>query len=165
MRKTDLVLLFDYNYWATRQILRSAERLSPEEFAAPSDITYRNLRGTLVHTLDVERSWRLRLRGEPRETWDIELPDNDFPNVRALAGAWRDDEAEMRTWLETLDDETVDGIIDLGPKDRFPLSIFLLHIVTHSAQQRRDAAILLERVGHTPPEIDFLYYADASAQT
>lgn len=165
MDKTDLVLLFDYNYWATGQILRSAEGLSPEEFVAPSEITYRSLRGTLVHTLDVERSWRLRLRGGPREIWDGQLPDDDFSNIRALAAAWRDDEAEMRTWLETLDDETVEEIMDLGPKDRFPLSVFLLHIVTHSAQQRRDAAILLERAGHAPPEIDFLYYADSFAHT
>ena len=56
MNKADLVQLFDYSYWATRQILRTAEELSPEEFVAPSDVTYRNLRGTLVHALDVERS-------------------------------------------------------------------------------------------------------------
>jgi uncharacterized damage-inducible protein DinB len=165
VNKGDVLRLFDYTYWATGQILRSAEGLSPDEFVAPSDITYRNLRGTLVHTLDVERSWRLRLRGEPQEKWDVELPDDNFPNGRALADAWRDDEAETRTWLETLDDDTIEGIVDLGPKDRFPLSVFLLHIVTHSAQQRRDAAILLERVGHSPPEIDFLYYADSLAHS
>jgi uncharacterized damage-inducible protein DinB len=120
VNKADLVQLFDYSYWATGQILRTAEELSPEEFVAPSDVTYRNLRGTLV-------------------------------------------EGEMRTWLSGLDDETLEGIVDLGQKDRFPLYFFLLHIVTHTAQQRRDAAILLERAGHAPPEIDFLDYADASA--
>jgi uncharacterized damage-inducible protein DinB len=165
VNKADLQRLFDYTYWATRQILRSAEELSPEEFVSPTDVTYRNIRGTLVHTLDVERSWRRRLRGEPRETWDVELPDDDFRTVESLAAAWHDDEAEMRTWLDGLDDRTVEGMVDLGPKDRFPLSTFLLHIVTHSAQQRRDAAILLERAGHSPPEIDFLYYADSSGET
>lgn len=165
MNKADLQKLFDYSYWATGQILRSAEALSPEEFVAPSDVTYRNIRGTLVHTLDVERSWRRRLRGEPRETWDVELPDDDFPTVESLAAAWHDDEAEMRTWLDGFDDGTVEGIVDLGSKDRFPLSTFLLHILTHSAQQRRDAAILLERAGHSPPEIDFLYYADSFGET
>lgn len=161
MRKADLLILFDYSYWATRQILRSSEELSTEEFVAPSDITYRNVRGTLVHTLDVERSWRRRLRGELRETWDVELADEDFPTVQSVAEAWREDEEEMRTWLGGLDDETAEGIVDLSPRDRFPLSFFLLHIVTHSAQQRRDVAILLERAGHPPLEIDFLYYADS----
>jgi uncharacterized damage-inducible protein DinB len=118
-----------------------------------------------VHTLDVERSWRRRLRGEPRETWDVELPDENFPTVESLAAAWHDDEAEMRSWLDDLDDATVEGTVDLGRRNRFPLSTFLLHIVTHSAQQRRDAAILLERSGHSPPEIDFLYYSDSSGET
>ena len=162
MNKADLLRLVGYNYWATGQILRSAEQLSSEEFVAPSDITYRNIRGTLVHTLDVERSWRRRLRGEPQETWDVELPDEDFPTVESLAAAWHEDEAEMRAWLDGLEDGAVEDVVDLSPKDRFPLSTFLLHIVTHSAQQRRDAAILLERAGHSPPEIDFLYYADSS---
>ena len=161
MDKADLISLFDYSYWATGQLLRSAEELSPEQFAAPSDVTYRNIRGTLVHTLDVERSWRRRLRGEPRESWDLELPEEDFPTVGSLAAAWHEDEAEMRSWLNGLDETTVERIMDLGPRDRFPLSTFLLHIVTHSAQQRRDVAILLERAGHSPPEIDFLYYADS----
>jgi uncharacterized damage-inducible protein DinB len=160
MRKADLLTLFDYNYWANHQILRTAEQLSPEEFGAPSDITWRGLRGTLLHTLDVERSWRQRIRGEPRETWDVEPLEEDYPTARSLASAWSDDEAEMRAWLDSLDDGSVEREIDLGPKDRFPLSVFLLHILTHSAQQRRDAAILLTRVGHDPPEIDFLYYAD-----
>jgi uncharacterized damage-inducible protein DinB len=162
VQKADLAQLFDYSYWASRQILRTAEELSPEEFVARSDVTYRNLRGTLVHALDVERSWRRRLRGEPPERWDVELPADDFPTARSLAEAWRDDEAEMRAWLDGLDDETLEGVVDLGPRDRFPLYVFLMHIVTHSAQQRRDAAILLERTGYAAPEIDFLYYADAS---
>ena len=71
----------------------------------------------------------------------------------------------MTAWLDSLDDASVEGIVDLGPKDVFPMSTFLLHIVTHSAQQRRDAAILLERAGHGPPEIDFLYFADAFGRT
>lgn len=164
MRKADALGFFDYNYWATGQILGVCETLSPEEFTAASDVTFRNLRGTLVHTLDVERSWRRRLRGEPRETWDVELPDGDFPTARSLAEVWREDEAEMRNWLNGLDDESLESIVDLGPKDRFPLSTFLLHIITHSAQQRRDAAIVLERAGHSPPEIEFLNYADARAE-
>ena len=60
----------------------------------------------------------------------------------------------MRAWLVTLDDETLDATIDLGPRDQFPLATFLLHIVTYTAQQRRDAALILERAGGSPG-IDF----------
>jgi uncharacterized damage-inducible protein DinB len=159
--KAFLLTLFDYSYWATDQILAAAKRLSPEEFVAPSDITYRNLRETLVFALDVERSWRRRIRGEPRATWEAELPAESFPTVRSLEEAWSVDESEMRHWLESLDRGALEATVDLGPKDRFPLSTFLMHILTHTAHQRRDAVILLERAGRSPPEVDFLFYADS----
>jgi uncharacterized damage-inducible protein DinB len=164
VRKADLLLLFEYNDWANDQILGSAEQLSPDDFAAPSEITYRNLRGTLVHTLDVERSWMRRLRGEPRERWDVELNAEDFPTVGSLAAAWQQDRSETMNWLNGLTEERFDAVVDLGPKDRFPLSWFLLHVITHSAQQRRDAALLLEGMGNAPPEIEFLNYADSRSQ-
>ena len=156
-----MLTLFDYSYWATDQILAAANRLSPEEFVAPSDITYRNLRETLMFALDVERSWRRRIRGEPRATWEAKLPAESFPTVRSLEEAWSVDEAEMRHWLESLDRDALEATVDLGPKDRLPLSTFLMHILTHTAHQRRDAVILLERAGRSPPEVDFLFYADS----
>jgi uncharacterized damage-inducible protein DinB len=160
VNQSGVIALFDYNYWANRQILAVADEISEAQFTAPSDITWRGIRGTLVHTLDVERSWRGRLRGEPKESWDTELPEEDYPNAGALVDRWDRDEEEMRSWLEGLDDAALAAIVDLGGKDRFPLSYFLLHVITHSAQQRRDVVVLLTNAGHPPPEIEFLNYAD-----
>ena len=155
--------LFDYSYWATRQLLAKTAEASGDTFRAPADITYRGLRATLVHALDVERSWRLRLQGEPAEVFDAQLQPETFADVTALADFWAEDEMVMREWLGTLEEDRMNEVVDLGPDDRFPLGTFLLHIITHSIQQRRDAALILERAGHSPPEIDFLYYADSLA--
>ncbi len=163
MERAGIVQLFDYSYWANAQILRAAEALSPDGFMATSDITYRGVRATLVHSLDVERSWRLRLIGEPPEVWDVELAAEDFPDLQRLSSAWHDDELEMRAWVDGLENAALHEVVDLGPRDRFPLEYFLLHIITHSAQQRRDVVILLEQAGHSPPEIEFLNYADSLA--
>jgi uncharacterized damage-inducible protein DinB len=161
MRREDFDLLFDYNRWANRQLVHAAGAVPGDVFVAPPTVTYRGLRGTLVHALDVERSWRLRLAGEPREVWDTTLSEDDFPSAAAVAGRWEAEEADRRSWLDTLDDAALDREVDLGPRDRFPLAYFLIHIVTHSAQQRRDVATILEQAGHTPPEIEFLYFADS----
>lgn len=67
MRASDIGTLFDFNYWCNRQILAAAGNATQEQLTAPPEFTYRSLRGTLVHTLDVEKSWRLRLRGEQRD--------------------------------------------------------------------------------------------------
>jgi uncharacterized damage-inducible protein DinB len=160
MRREDVITLFDYSYWANRQILDAAAQLPEKALDGPARFTWRTLRDTLLFTLDVERSWRGRLRGEPRQTWDVPLRAEDYPTLRDLAQRWRGDELEMRAWLEGLDDVALSSVVDLGPKDRFPLWYFLLHMITHSIHQRRDAALLLKQAGRDPPELDFLYYVD-----
>jgi hypothetical protein len=106
-------------------------------------------------------SWRRRLRGEPRRTWDATLSVDDYPTTAALAEHWARDEIEMRAWLASLIDDDLLAIQDLGDADRFPLWYYLVHIVTHSEQQRRDAQIILAHLGHEPPDLEFLYYADS----
>jgi uncharacterized damage-inducible protein DinB len=164
MRRDDILALFDFNYWATHQMLAAAAPIPVEEFTAPATHTYRNLRGTLVHALDVELSWRRRLRAEPREIWDQSLTVADFPSVATLAERWASDEMEARAWLAELTDADLAAVMDLGDADRFPLWYYLAHIVTHGVQQRRDAALILEGFGQHPPEVDFLYYADSLAE-
>ncbi len=160
VRASDVRSLLDYTSWANRQILDTARAVPVESFTARSEVTWRNLRGTLVHTLDVERSWRARLQGRPREEWDPDLPEEEFPTVEAIAERWAPEDDVMRSWLESLDDDSMAALVDLGGANRFPLWYFLMHIVTHSAQQRRDSTILLTLAGHAPPEIEFLDYAD-----
>ena len=155
-----IVALFDYNYWATSQLLSVASAASHDLFVAPGQFTYRGLRATAVFALDVEKSWRQRLRGEPASVYDEGIDPERFPDVSTLGQAWEDDEAEMRAWLLDLSVDELSEVVDLGPRDRFPLWMYLVHIITHSTQQRRDIALILERAGHSPPEIDYLYYAD-----
>ncbi len=164
MRTVDISALFDFTYWADRQILHAAAAIPDEDFTRPVAITYRDLRGTLVHTLDVEMSWRRRLRGEPKEIWDASLSVDDYPTADALAEHWARDETEMRAWLATLSDAELSAIQDLGNADRFPLWYYLVHIVTHSEQQRRDAQLILRHLDHEPPDLEFLYYADSLAE-
>jgi len=163
MRTVDIEALFDFTYWADRQVLEAASAVPAAAFARPAPIGYRDLRGTLVHTLDVEMSWRRRLRGEPKAIWDSSLADEDYPTVTDLARRWAEDEIEMRAWVHGLTDAELVAIQDLGDGDRFPLWFYLVHIVTHSEQQRRDAQLILRHLGAEPPDLEFLYYADSLA--
>lgn len=167
MRRADLETLFGFSYWMKDRVLACAAKLTRAEFMAPSGVTTRDLRGTLVHTLDVEWSWRARLQGRPEEEWKKELPLSDYPTAKALIDHWRRDEREMRAWLATLDDDRLAGIHDLAPstamsmpKERYPLWYYVLHIHTHTQQQLGDAAVLLTRMRQSPGNIEFLDYAD-----
>jgi len=164
MRRKDLETLFGFSYWMKDRVLECAAKLTTAEFQAPSGVTTRDLRGTLVHTLDVESSWRARLRRRPEAEWKKELAVGDYPRAAALIEHWGRDEAEMKAWLATLDDDVLAQIHDLEPgsppKERFPLWYYVLHIYTHTQQQLSDAAVLLTRMRQSPGNIDFLDYAD-----
>ena len=165
MRRRDLERLFDYSYWLRDRVLECAAKLTRAEFLAPSGVTTRDLRGTLVHTLDVEWSWRARLQGKPEEVWKKDLPLDEFPTAAALIERWRRDEREMRAWLATLDDDKLAEIHDLSPnsttsRKRYPLWYYVFHIHTHTQQQLGDAAVLLTRMRQSPGNLEFLDYAD-----
>jgi uncharacterized damage-inducible protein DinB len=162
MRQGELVTLFDYMYWAHRRVLATAARLTDGQFTLRSVIVGRDLRATLVHTLDTECSWRLRLQGRPEEEWRKNLPASDYRNISALVDHWTRDEAEMRSWIASLDDETVNRRADLGPGEQPPLWYFLVHMITHSHQHRAESAQLLTQLGHSPGDLDFLDYADSA---
>ena len=167
MRRQDLETLFGFSYWMKDRVLECAAKLTRAEFQSPSGLTTRDLRGTLVHTLDVEWSWRARLQGKPEAVWKKELPISDYPTAKALIDHWRRDEQEMRGWLATLDDDRLAAIHDLAPsdvmstpKERYPLWYYVLHVQTHTTQQLGDAAVLLTRMRHSPGNMEFLDYAD-----
>ena len=110
MQVGDIVLLFDHLYWMRDRILTAAEKV-PDAFVDGEGVTIRDLRSTLVHELDVEWSWRERLRGTPFETWgpDGELKPAAYDTLSSLAEHWRRDEADMRGWLGELTDHQLNA--------------------------------------------------------
>ena len=159
MRASEATELFDYLYWARDRILRAAAGLDDVSFTAPDTVTNRDLRATLVHELDVQWSWRERLRGADWEEWgpDAELRGDDYPSLESVADHWRRDEAEMRAWLASLTDDDLDAP-PVRPEDRLPLWQFVMHLVSHGIQQFSEAAVLLTRAGRSPGDIGYLEY-------
>jgi len=84
----------------------------------------------------------------------------DFPTVSVLRQRWREDEAAMRAWIDSLSDEDLARPIDIGEPTPFPLWYYLEHLLTHAMQQLADAATLLTAEGRSPGELEFLEYAD-----
>ena len=158
MQMADVMSLFDYMYWVNRRLLDAAARLPVSAFVSPEAVTTRDLRSTLVHELDVEWSWRLRLQGRADED-ENELRPEDYPDLAALRAHWEGDEAEMRAWLATLTDEGLARPVTPAPlKHPFPLWQYLTHILMHAAQQQADAATLLSLAGESPGELGYLEF-------
>lgn len=164
MQIEDLRLLYDYNYWATARMLAAAKQVSAEQFVAPADFPYGSLRGTLLHTLEAEWTWRMRLQ---HDAPSADLLEADFPTLDVLAARWHDDEREMRAYLTGLDDAKLAGTvrypIDDGKFRERILWHCLLHLANHGTQHRAEAAAILTALGHSPGDVDFTLFLNERA--
>jgi uncharacterized damage-inducible protein DinB len=159
MNLPSLLLLFDYNFWANRRLLATAQNLPADHFLAPAEFPYGGLRGTLTHILEAEFAWRVRFeRGAAVE----ELPEAEFPTLESVATRWREEENLMRAYLATLREEDLDKPvaypIDEGKTRERILWHCLVHVVNHGTQHRSEAATLLTRFGHSPGDLDFTVF-------
>jgi ribosomal protein S18 acetylase RimI-like enzyme len=162
MRPDEVAALFGHLSFLRDRILAAADDPSVDLDAAGS--TLRTLRQTLVHELDVEWSWRKRLRGPDPTRFspdDEELDPADFATVAAIRERWLADEREMRDWLATLDEVALDGPCRAERDRSHPLWFHLQHLYSHGLQQLADAATILTAAGRSPGELDFLEYVEA----
>lgn len=159
MDASDIVSLFDYLYWLRDRALAQAEMVPADGLGAVQEGS-RDLRSTLVHELDVERSWRLRLQGRPAREWEPALEPAAFGTADAIADAWRAEEEATRAWLADLTADQVGAPITINDLDGRPLRDYLIQVAMHGVQSFADAGILLTRAGHGPGDIDFLDHLD-----
>lgn len=165
MRTADAETLFEHLYWIRDAVLVAAAGLDGDAFTANDTVTNRDLRSTLVHELDVQWSWRERLKGADWDEWgpDAELRAEDYSTVDAVAEHWRRDEADMRDWLAALTDADLD-VPPVLDEDRQPLWHYVMHLYSHGLQQFSEASVLLTRAGHSPGDIGFLEFVQATGR-
>jgi hypothetical protein len=165
MTPIEIAALFDHLYFVRDRILTAADDPGVA-LVDPSPPTQRDLRATLVHELDVEWSWRVRLASADRTQFsetDEELQPVDFPSVAAIRSHWATDEADMRSWLATLGPAELDGPCRTETKGPgHPFWYHLQHLYSHALQQFADAATLLSATGNSPGELDFLEWAEST---
>ena len=161
MNIRDIFTIYNYNYWATGKILTASAQLSPEQFILPTTHSFGSLRGTLMHTLDAECSWRMLLEKDTLAYFDA-LKEDDFPTFVSLEQRWKEEERLMRNYLNSLsEDDLIDYVrytTDEGDKRERVLWHCLLHVVNHGTHHRSEAAAILTEYGHSPGELDFTVF-------
>ena len=108
MQTSDLLLLYDYNYWANRRILDTAARAGEAQLDQAHN--WGSVHGTLVHTLSAEWIWRVRCAEGVSPT--VGLRHADLPTLEAVRLRWEAEEQAMRSFLAGL------GDADLTPHRR-----------------------------------------------
>ena len=159
MNIQDILLIYEYNYWANKRILAQCKNVTQEQFTAPAEFPFGGLRGTLVHILEAEWGWRTRFQNLGVAS---EMSETEFPTLASLESRWAEEEKSMRRYLASLKDE------DMNSHVRYPIEggeirdrilwHCLLHVVNHGTQHRSEAAALLTRLGQSPGDLDFTVF-------
>lgn len=152
-------LLYKYNQWANAKILNSAERVTQEQFLALGSFPHGGLRGTLVHTLFAEWIWRHRWEGTSPV---VRLKPEDFPTFESLCSRWADEEKLLMAFIDNLTDDKLNSHFLYTSTDGTPYERVLwhtmAHLVNHGTQHRSEAAAILTDFGHSPGDIDLVYF-------
>ena len=159
MNKQDILLLYQYNQWANAKILTAAANLTQEQFVAPASFPHGGLRGTLVHTLSAEWIWRTRWEGSsPTSVLKLE----DFPTFEFLRARWMEEERRLMAFVSTVTDERLNSTFDYKNTSGKPFTKTLwhamTHLVNHGTQHRTEAAAMLTDLGHSPGDIDLIFF-------
>lgn len=155
MRHEEVGELIEYLFWVRDRILAASAELTDGEFQSRETVTTRDLRATLVHQLENEWAWRIRLSEGAFPVGDL-LP-TDYPTLDALVARWHREERDLRAWFDGLSDRDLETRPP-GDDNTQALWRYLLYVVNHGTQQFAEAAVLLTRLGHSPGEIGYLAF-------
>jgi uncharacterized damage-inducible protein DinB len=153
MTLQDLRLLLDYHYWARDRVLDAVEPLPHDQFIRDMGSSFRSIRDTLAHLYFAEWAWYSRWQGDSPTS---QLPADMFPDLATIRALWRDQEAKMRTLLESLDEAGINRRIEYKLLSGKPgASVFwhmLQHVVNHASYHRGQITTMLRQLGATPPK-------------
>jgi uncharacterized damage-inducible protein DinB len=161
MNKQDILILYQYNQWANDRILNAARDVTQEQYLAPASFPHGGLRGTLVHALFAEWVWRKRWEGTSPTS---RFKPDDFPTFESLRTRWLEEERQLMTFIECVTDEQLNNPFRYTNLSGKPFTKILwqamAHVVNHGTQHRSEAAALLTDFGHSPGDIDLIYFLD-----
>jgi uncharacterized damage-inducible protein DinB len=161
MNKQDILTLYRYNQWANAKILNAAANVTQEQFLAPASFPHGGLRSTLVHAMFAEWIWRQRWQGtSPTSRFKPE----DFPTFSSLRVRWLEEEKQLMDFVSALTDDRLNNTFryknTAGESFSRVLWQAMAHVVNHGTQHRTEAAAMLTDFGHSPGDIDFIYFLD-----
>ena len=150
MRPTEILFLYDYDRWATGQVLDASLDLDADAWSAESVIGDRGIGGILVHALGAHERWRSGFEGRYRPPMREEaaLPDPD-----ELREAWEVEWLAIRSFIATLDEDRLDSSYAGAP-----LWQGMVQLINHDTQHRSEAAVILTAAGASPGDLDIVRF-------
>lgn len=156
MRPEEIRFLYDYDRWATERVLAALDGVPDELWSASGEVGERGLGSILIHQLGAAQRWRNAIQQTGEEP---EPEDEPLLSIDELRSRWTAEWAAVDAWLSTLRQGTLDYV-----HEGVGVWQMLAHVLNHGTQHRSEAAALLTTAGHSPGEIDIIFYIDSLAE-
>lgn len=158
-----LTTMFAYNAAMNAKLLDLAATMSEAELDAPTNYGHGSIRSTLAHLLRVQWSWRTAV--------ETHLPPASPPpisgtsSIAELTVFARAEAEAISSWVAAQSDAELatpfpsrygDQEFDILPWQA------LVQMLFHSMQHRSEVALWLTENGHSPGDLDFIFFADPS---
>lgn len=157
--REELLLLAEYDRWATDRVLGAAARLPGEVWTRSVASRVPCVRDALVHLVNSAVVWLARWQGRPLATG---LRAAAFPSADALQLRWREVSASVRQFLETISEARLQAPLAYrtatGRERSEVLELTVLHLMTHAAYHRGQVNSVIRLLGDTTVHTDFLHF-------
>ena len=146
--------LIDYNQWADERILAAVKGLSHEHLTAPREAYFGTITQNLRHTVSAQRNWLARWKGmTPQYGEEFSRPWREI---------YAETHAALRGFVSGLSDAAAGDILRFtdsrGNAGEIPLDQTIIHVVNHGTAHRAETGLLLERLGRSPGDLDYVLF-------
>jgi uncharacterized damage-inducible protein DinB len=160
MTHQDLKTLVDYHYWALHRMLDAADRLTPEQFTRDMGSSFKSIRDTLAHLYSAEWAWYQRWHGTSPTA---PVPFDQFPDLATLRDTWASQEANVRAFVDALDEAGVERVVEYrmlnGTPGATPIWQMVQHVVNHGSYHRGQLTTMFRQLGAEPAKsVDLIGY-------
>ncbi len=161
----DLIRLFyQYNTWATEQLLQSLEQLSPDEYNAPGCSGHGSIRDTLGHFLTTQWGWFCWFDGSMtvQQSISVKVKPEDTATIALARERWRSVDKQARDLVDNISEQRLleDWSFTLpnGFSASLPLWKMIFHVANHGTHTRAQIIAAIRRNGKNPGNIEMLNY-------
>src|SRR5579871_6347323 len=150
------VTLIEYNKWANRLLLDTAEKV-PDDLLRAGNLTRGSAFQTLQHMLDAEWAWRQSCIGQTYNDalWKIE----PFADLAALRAFWEPESEELLALVRSLTEADLERkVLPNWTNDLIKIKYVLLHVVNHATNHRSEIGWYFHQLGYSPGDLDLSDY-------
>ena len=155
-----LAKLYAHSAWATAKILDCAAKLTDEQWNQSDNFLGRSLHEILFHSMGGEIAWRMPCETGMRPTQRPQI--TEFPTVESIRTRWAQQQADVQRLIASLNDDELAQPVDVRNPDGSLMPIVRWHMLMtaaqHNIQHRAEAAALLTQLGHSPGDLDFIFF-------